>query len=171
MTSHILLTAIFDDAVTAGRAIDRLEDADVAPRAITLLMAEDQRKGFERPIDQAADPAAQETVRGAKVGSVVGGTLAVLAAAAVSLTGVGFVVAGPLTALVVAGAAGATAGGLLGALVGLGVRGDIARVYERRLADGAILVGVTTSEERCAELETLLVQAGGHDFARMDRAN
>ncbi|MGE3171819.1 MAG: hypothetical protein AB7O97_04285 [Planctomycetota bacterium] len=169
MSALATITAIFDSPVSAGRAVDRLLDAGVARGRITVLMAESVRDSLERPIDAAAEPAAQEAARGAATGAMLGGTLAALLGTAASLSGIGLVAVGPLAALLGAGAVGATAGGLLGTLVGLGVRGDVARVYERDLDAGKVLVGVTVLPERAAAIEQTLTDGGGANLARIDR--
>lgn len=172
MSTRVLLTAICDTPVEAARAVDGLEDAGFERNTITLLFAEDERhaaEAGENPATAAADPIAEEPRRATKIGAVLGGTLAAVAAAAVSLTGLGLVAVGPLASLLAAGAVGATAGGVLGRLMGLGIRSDIARAYERHLEEGAMVVGVTTTAERLAEAEALLMQAGGHSLAQMQR--
>jgi hypothetical protein len=165
-----VITAIFGNPVDAARAVDELLEVGVERRYITLLMGEEVHRQQQPPVDAAADPVAQETARGAKIGALFGGSLAALATAAVSLSGIGLVVVGPLAAALGAGTAGAAVGGLLGALIGLGVRSDVARVYDRVLREGAVLVGATVVPEQLEGVEQVFQRCGGRDPARMDRA-
>jgi hypothetical protein len=55
---------------------------------------------------------------------------------------------------------GAAVGGLLGALIGLGIPQEDARYYEEELHSGRTLITVL-SEGRAAEAAAILVQNGG----------
>ncbi len=81
---------------------------------------------------------------GGAIGAAVGGTLAALAAVGTSLIipGLGLIVAGPLAAGLAGAGAGGVAGGLVGALVGWGIPEDKARIYEKGIKDGGIVLAV-----------------------------
>lgn len=165
-----LLTAVYDDNVHAARALDALVAQGFERHDISVLMAREvlerlRAKGEDSPLHEAA----AETARGAGLGALLGGTLAALVAAAVSLTGIGLVVAGPLAITFGATALGATAGGFLGSLVGMGVHDDVAKTYERDLQGGAMLVAVDTAPERAAEARQLLLAHGGRNVAEAER--
>ena len=165
-----LLTAVFDDNVHAGRALDALVAHGFDRFDMSVLMAREvheriRAKAEDAPLHQAA----AETARGAGLGALVGGTLSALAAVAISLTGIGLVVAGPLAITFGATALGATAGGFLGSLVGMGVHDDVAKIYQRDLQGGAMLVAVDCASERVAEARQLLLEHGGRDLAEAVR--
>ena len=56
--------------------------------------------------------------------------------------------------------AGAAAGGLTGALVGLGIPEHEARFYQEEIRKGRILVGVHAQADRKAKAKTILDAAG-----------
>jgi len=94
-------------------------------------MAEEKRR---REIDEGAD---------AVSGAVLGGFLGV--AAALLIPGIGPVVAGGILVTVLAGAAiGATAGGVIGAFVSMGLPEHDAHHYARELEAGRTIVTVKT---------------------------
>src|SRR4029077_7480902 len=81
---------------------------------------------------------------GGAVGGAVGATLVGIAAAAAALTipGLGLVIAGPLAGALAGGAAGAATGGLVGFLVGAGIPEERAKLYENDIKNGGIVMGV-----------------------------
>lgn len=168
--SHTLITAVFDSHAHAKQAFDLLVAAGFEPRRISALMAEEVRHLVRaRQEGSPLHEPSPETVRATGIGAAVGGTLAALAAAAISLTGVGLVVAGPLAAALGGAAAGATAGGFLGSLVGMGVNDDVARTYVRDLQGGALLLGVDCEPTETARVKAILREAGGRDLAAVER--
>jgi hypothetical protein len=52
-------------------------------------------------------------------------------------------VAGPIAAALAGGGAGALTGGVIGALVGSGIPEERAKVYDKGIRDGGIVMGVT----------------------------
>ncbi len=168
--SHTLITAVFDSHSTAKQAFDRLFTAGFEPRRMSVLMAEEVRQLVRaRQEDSPLHEPSTETVRATGIGAALGGSLAALAAAAISLTGVGLVVAGPLAAALGGAAAGATAGGFLGSLVGMGVNDDVARTYVRDLQGGSVLLGVDCPPAETARARAILREAGGRDLATVER--
>ncbi len=94
----------------------------------------------------------------------LGGLL--LGATALTISGIGLVIAGPLAAVLGGAGIGAVTGGLAGALAGLGVSEDDARQYEERVEAGDILV-VVAAGEREAEARWIL-EGGAYEPARRD---
>ena len=105
----------------------------------------------------------------AKTGGVLGAALDLLASIGMlSIPGVGRVVAaGPLfVSLSAIAAAGATAFGIAGALVGLGIPEMAATRYETRIAGGNILLSVhTETPERLRKAKEVLEFANAEDIA------
>lgn len=58
------------------------------------------------------------------------------------IPGLGLIVAGPIVAGLAGAGAGGIAGGLIGALVGAGIPEDRAKLYEKGVKDGRIVMGV-----------------------------
>lgn len=167
-----MITAIFDGPVEAGRVVDKLLANGVRQDHVTVLMGDDVHRRLREQheaLHDAADPAAGEPARAATTGALLGGSLAAVAGVALSFTGVGLIAIGPIAALLGGGAVGAAAGGLLGTLMGRGIRGDIARIYERDLQEGSVLVGVSVAPADTERIESILAEGGGRDFARLDR--
>ena len=74
--------------------------------------------------------------------------LGILAAAAtVTIPVIGLVIAGPLAGALAGGAAGAATGGLVGTLVGAGIPEERAKVYEKDIKNGAIVLGVNARHD------------------------
>jgi hypothetical protein len=86
---------------------------------------------------------------------------------ALTIPGVGpFIAAGPIMAGLAGLGAGGAVGGLLGALVGMGIPEYEAKRYEGRLKDGGVLLSVhcDTSEE-ISRAKDLLKHSGAEDVS------
>ncbi len=85
----------------------------------------------------------------------------VAVATALTIPGVGLVVAGPIAAALAGAGAGATTGGLIGLLIGTGVTEHRAKVYDTGVRGGGILLGVEAkTSDDIDKLETLLEDIG-----------
>ena len=152
------LFALFTDIEVADKAINELhQELGVEKEEISYVYRnKDGDKVSGTADDVASETVAEGAVDGAKVGGLIGAGIGL--AAAVGLAGpLGFVAAGPLaTALGLTGAAGAVAtggvtgaaaGGLVGALVNLGLSDEKARAFEQRVESGDVLVSVHVADE------------------------
>lgn len=104
---------------------------------------------------------------------MVGGTLGLLAGiGALAIPGVGpLIAAGPILAAMSGAAAGATVGGIGGALIGMGIPEIEARRYEGKISGGNILIAVhveNADRRKLAEVE--LKEAGAHDISATTEA-
>lgn len=105
---------------------------------------------------------------GATTGGVLGGGLGLLAGiGALAIPGVGpLIAAGPLLAALSGAAAGATVGGIAGALIGMGIPEIEAKRYENRIAEGNILISVhTTTGDEVDRAKDILDRAGAQDIS------
>jgi hypothetical protein len=142
-----MITRSFTDRESAERAYATLTARGYGSEDIHVIMSDETRKRYFSG-DAPKSELGHKSLQGAGVGGAVGGavgatTLAVLAAgAALTVPGLGLVIAGPLAGALAGGAAGAAAGGLLGLLVGAGIPEDRAKSYEKDLKQGGILLGV-----------------------------
>jgi hypothetical protein len=154
------IVAIYPDHAAAENAVRQLHAAGIAMCDLSIVgrdfQTTDEPVGFVSPREYARAGAATGAWFGGLFGLCIG-------AAFLILPGVGpIVVAGPLTAAVLAGIEGALAGtalgGLAGALVGWGVPRDKALKYETHVKGGKFLVVVRGEPEVVARARSLLHQ-------------
>ncbi len=151
-----VIFALFSNADVADRAINQIhQDLNIANDEISYVYKDrDGNKVSGEGGDDTANTAAEGAVSGATTGGIIG--------AAVGLVGVAgllgplgpIVIAGPLAtflgitggagAVVGTGIAGAAIGGLVGALVAMGVSEPQARNFEERVDAGDVLVSIHT---------------------------
>jgi hypothetical protein len=142
-----MMTSSFRDRESAERAYNAIAARGYKYDEIHVLMSDETRKRLftkDGEKTEMGNKAFQAAGVGGAVGGAVGATVVGFAAAAAALTipGLGIVIAGPLAGALAGGAAGATAGGLVGMLVGAGIPEDRAKVYETDLKAGGIVLGV-----------------------------
>jgi len=157
-----LVTGLFKTKVAAEAAVDALIKRGYTRDDISVLMS-DATKNKEFAI-QTGTHAADGAGIGGAIGGTVGAVLAAIAAVgtAITLPGIGIVIAGPIVAALAGAGAGGTAGGLIGALVGAGIPEHRAKVYDAGLRSGGILIGVESkSDGEAGQLEKLLDELGG----------
>jgi hypothetical protein len=156
-----LITGIFTSRVRAEQATDELIRSGFAPEDVSLLMSE-STQGREFAVKKSTK-APEGAAAGATIGGVLGATAAGLAAvASLTVPGLAIVAAGPLVAALTGLGAGAAAGGVTGALIGLGIPEHEAKFYHKEIEKGGILVGVYTHSDR-VELARDILNAAGAD--------
>lgn len=147
MTSTVLAT--FDNLEDAHEAIHDLTEAGFNRSDIGLAMYDPDNKYSDFDDEDISG------AEGAGIGAVAGGIFgAVIGLAAITIPGVGPVVAaGPLAAAIgaltgagVGAASGAVTGGITGSLVKLGVPEEDTHYYAESLRQGSALVSVTAHE-------------------------
>ena len=153
---------VFQDRFDAEAVIDELEEIGFNPKDVSVIAKDGIETG--KGIGRKGGNVAEGAVSGAATGGVLGGLAGLLVGiGALVIPGAGaFLIGGPIAmALGLTGAAAATisgattgalAGGLLGGLIGFGIPEDIARVYEQKVREGAVLLAVPTNSET-GELE------------------
>lgn len=112
--------------------------------------------------------APEGAIAGVGAGGAVGGTLGLLVGlGALSVPGVGaLVAAGPVLLALSGAAAGAAVGGVAGALIGMGIPEIEARAYEGKLRGGNILIAVhSESREDRVLAADMMKRAGAHDVS------
>lgn len=142
MAEGKLVTGLFKNRVTAEAAVREIGKWGYTQEDVSVLMS-DATRHREFGIEGGTKAAEGAGIGGA-VGGVVGAVLAAIVAVgtAITLPGIGLVVAGPIAAALAGAGAGGAAGGLVGLLIGAGIPEHRARVYEAGLREGGILVGV-----------------------------
>ncbi|MFN2578103.1 MAG: hypothetical protein ABR607_10485 [Pyrinomonadaceae bacterium] len=149
-----MMTGLFRDRDSAERAYRSLSDRGYAKEDVNLLMSEDTRKKhFSDTNTEIGTKAWEDAGKGAAIGGAVGATLAALAAigTTLALPGLGLLVAGPIAAGLAGAGAGGLTGGVVGALVGHGIPEERAKLYEKGIKDGGIVVGVTPRNNEDAD--------------------
>jgi hypothetical protein len=86
---------------------------------------------------------------------------------ALAIPGLGpFIAAGPIMAALSGAAAGATLGGITGALIGMGIPEYEAKRYEGKIKEGNILISVHTDDgEERARAKEIFEQTGADDIS------
>jgi hypothetical protein len=141
-----VVTGLFRDRESAERAYRGLGERGYGKDDVNLLMSDDTRKKYFADAEtEIGTKAWEDAGKGAAIGGAVGATLAALAAigTTLALPGLGLLIAGPIAAALAGGGAGALTGGLVGALVGYGIPEERAKLYEKGIKDGGIVMGVT----------------------------
>jgi hypothetical protein len=164
---------LFDRSENAERAVDALLSRGFVEDEIGVMAGEGVVQEYlkSKKLTSVEGDAGTGVLGGALLGGF-GGLLAGIAALAIP--GIGpAITAGTLAAALglplVGAGAGAVAGGLIGALVNMGVPQEDAHVYAEGVKRGGVLVTVRTSEGRMAEARETLRAAGAVDLdARRD---
>jgi Heat induced stress protein YflT len=136
MTQDFIVVGVFQDPEQARHTIDELKSAGYSKNEIGFLA----RVSAARSEDDTLTSAATGAVEGGILGGVLGATAALL------IPGFGPAIAGGIL-LATFGAAGigALAGSIIGTLVSIGVPEEVARHYQRELANGRTIVTVKAS--------------------------
>lgn len=174
LAGRTTVAGLFRDRHDAERAIEALRDAGFTREQIGIAMRDRTAQGevIEETGTHAAEGAATGIVGGGLLGALAG---FLVATGALAIPGIGPVVAGGVLAstfgivggTAVAGAGiGAAAGGILGALIGMGIPEHEARHFEAGVRSGGALVTVT-APGRAAEAVAILERSGGDTGASL----
>jgi hypothetical protein len=152
---HTTVVGIFDQTFEARRAVEDLRPAGFS----------DAQIGFITPYDSTgAVDGETKWEEGAGVGAAVGasiGGVAGLVAATAMLSPIGpALVGGAIAAGLASLGAGAAAGTVFGALIGLGIPENESRWYEGELQKGRSLVIVQNADERAEDAREILRHHG-----------
>jgi hypothetical protein len=154
-----LITGIFPTRSSADRAVQDLVSAGFRTEDVSVLMPETD-VGREFNVEKNTK-APEGAATGATIGGVVGAVAMGLAAiGTVAVPGLAFVAGGPIVAALTGLGAGAAAGGLTGALVGLGIPEHEAKIYKEKMGAGGVLVGVYAEGDRAKEAKRIMDAAG-----------
>lgn len=173
------VVALFDDFTSASDAVRELADNGFSRSDLSILASdrtgEYGRYMSTRDTGQTTDEGAVSGAGvGAGIGAVIGGLAGILVGlGALTIPGIGPVLAaGPLSAAVagLAGAgagavAGGVTGGLIGALADMGIPEDNAQYFAEGIRRGGTLVTVRTSDEMSNRARDIL---NNHDPVDMN---
>jgi hypothetical protein len=110
---------------------------------------------------------------GVVVEGIAGGALGILADSSVlaALEAGAFVVGGPLVAALSGVAIGATTGGILGGLIGIGIPESDARRYEEKLKEGSCLISTRAdNNDQIDRARAIFEEAGAEDIHMVTEA-
>jgi hypothetical protein len=155
----ILVAGLFKTRSSAERVVEALVADGFSRDDISLLMS-DATRGREFALQMAT-----KAPEGAAAGAAIGGVLGAVAAGLVALglvvvPGLALVAAGPVVATLAGLGAGAAAGGLTGALIGLGLPEHEAKFYRDAIEKGGILVGVYAHNDRTDQARKIMQATG-----------
>ncbi len=154
--AHTVVGA-FQDVSRAREAVRQLEAKGFNDREVSLIGPDDRKQGHGHDMthqDSATD--------GAAWGAGIGGAAGLLAAVgAVAIPGIGpLIAAGPLAAALT----GATAGGLTGAFIDLGIPSSSSKRYEDELKRGHAVVVVQAGDAQLQSARNVMEAQGAHDI-------
>lgn len=143
-------TVVFCTADSSARAIsivDRLHRSGFPDSDISLLTPD--QGGASGVGVEAGSKAPEGAVTGAGTGLLLGGALGWMAGiGALAIPGLGpFIAAGPIMAALGGAAVGSAAGGVTGALVGMGFTEYEAKQFHTYLTDGHALISVAVAND------------------------
>jgi hypothetical protein len=152
--------------------VAQLQDVGFAPNDISVLFPD---KSGTRDFAHRRNTKALVTRHAvAGTGGVLRGAIGLLAGiGALALPGLGpFIAAGPLMAALSGAALGAGAGGVTGALIGIGIPEIEARKYEGKLRGGNVLIAVHAEKPEDRKLaQQVFKRALADDIVTMSEAS
>jgi hypothetical protein len=153
-TNEPTLVGVFESRSEAEMALDELRQVGFDEQHLGFVIRGDEAIAGGTIADATLTKDGQGAVKGMVAGGVAGGLLG--AAAMLVVPGVGPLLAmGVLASVLGFGAAGVATGGILGAMVGLGISEEEARVYEREFNAGRAIVTVHAGQ-RAQEARDIL---------------
>lgn len=168
---------ILENAAKANSAIDDLFNAGFTKDDLSAISRDnveiDQRVEETTKTDNVGSSAATGALTGGAVGALAGLLVGISAITLPPLGGI--FIAGPLASAlgistaaastIAGGGIGALGGGLVGALVGLGIPEEAAVVYEERLTNNGVLIGISCdSDEEGERAKDILTRNGASNL-------
>jgi hypothetical protein len=164
---------IYSTRTAVENATDSLVRAGFPASDVSVLLPE-SLGGPKDMGTEKATKAPEGATAGVTTGSVIGGTLGVLAGVGLlAIPGLGpFIAAGPIMAGLAGLGVGGAVGGFTGALIGMGIPEFEAKRYEGRLQKGGILLSVhcDTSDE-IKRAKEVLKNTGAEDISSTGEAS
>jgi hypothetical protein len=157
LDQHRQVVGIFSSREEAGIALDRIVLSGF-PIAQVFLLGKDGEEYFQNTIPSKLTSNNFGTItgtatglkKGMVIGNLVGGTTGLLLGAGlIALPGVGqLMLSSAIAFIFLSGGICTAAGGLTGALIGLGVTSEQAKAYNQKVSEGSFLLIVegTTAE-------------------------
>ncbi len=151
------LVAAFQNQERAREAVKQLEAQGFSDENVSLITPDDRHGRHDDDHGGRQDSAMDGTAWGAGVGGAAG---LLAAAGAIAIPGIGpLIAAGPLAAALT----GATAGGLAGAFMDMGIPAASTKRYEDELRHGHSVVTVQGDGEKMETARSVVQAQGAHD--------
>lgn len=152
----------------AEEILRKLQTVGIPSRDISVLFPD--RADTKHFVQEKNTKAPEGAVAGASTGGVVGGVVGWLVGiGSLAIPGVGpFIAAGPIMAALSGSAIGAAVGGISGSLIGLGIPEYEAKILEKKLKEGSILISAQTEDyekDKRAEAKKIFKEAGASDIS------
>ena len=167
------LIGLYDTRDHAQRAVSELVQNGFPREDISLALSDTGKTYTEPPLhEEEADAQVERPIaQGAEVGAAIGGIGGlVIGLTTLAIPVVGpLAVAGPLAALLAGAGLGAAGGGLLGALVKMGLTHDEASAYTEAIRRGNTLVLLETSDDVAPQAKAIMHHCGPIDIAARPR--
>ena len=164
-TDRETAVAVFHSHSQAQKAVRELKDAGFTDEQIGVV-AKDLDGTYQQ---QTEGNMASEAATAGAVGGLGAGALWGLGIVAGILPAIGPVIAGGALVAIAASSVGtAAAGGLIGALIGLGIPKDEAEYYEGEFNSGRTVVTVKTGKANYNKASRILDDANSYDYDRRE---
>src|SRR5687768_4677663 len=163
------VVGFFDSFRQAENAVEELTRSGFKREDLSIIANQEARKSTTTTSTshkgEDSDAGTGAAV-GATTGAVVGGAAGLIASlAGLTIPVVGpILAAGPIVAMLSGAGIGAVAGGLIGALVNLGVPEEEARVYEEGVRRGGTLVTLKAEDARAQAAADIMNRNGAVDI-------
>jgi hypothetical protein len=171
MATNIAVYGLYDDHIQVEKAVDSLKAAGFRNTDISVLFPE--QAGSKSFAHEKSTKLPEGAAAGGASGSVIGGALGWLVGiGSLAIPGVGpFIAAGPLVSALAGAGVGGSVGWLAGALVGMGIPEYEAKLYEKRVKEGAILLTVhSDNTEWKKRAKAILESSGARDIGAKGEA-
>ncbi|HEY0901696.1 MAG TPA: hypothetical protein VGD95_06190 [Micavibrio sp.] len=159
------VTATFKTRMAAEDALRRLEAIGISDKQISMITT-DSTRGAHFNLEQHSQ-VDQGVAGGATAGGLIGAALGALAVAGtIVVPGLNLIVTGAYVGALAGLATGAVAGGLVGGLIGAGIPEYEAKIYEREIRNGAILIAVDARDSaQKDQIKKCLEMSDAHNLA------
>ncbi|HEX8721875.1 MAG TPA: YsnF/AvaK domain-containing protein [Pyrinomonadaceae bacterium] len=157
------VVGLFDDKAAAQEAVRVLTAEGFRGDEVSVVSKKADGKGVEvEYVEEDGHEQVEDMAKGAGTGAAIGaGAALLLSLTALSIPGIGPVLAaGPLVALIAGAGVGAAAGGLVSGLTRLGVADDEAQTYAEGLRRGGTLVTVNAEDKRADDAVAVMRRLG-----------
>jgi len=160
------IVGLFDDRDHAQHAVRDFLDHKFNSDKISIVTTDSRGEFLRQPVTApAGNQSGQGAAVGALSGAVVGGIFGLLVGASVLvIPGLGLLAAGPLLVTAAGAGIGLIGGGLLGALIGLGIPKDQVQTYAEAIRRGGCIVAAEVNDSDIARANEIMKKHNAVDI-------